>query len=215
MKVEKIYELCLEYIKKVLIEEDGNNSKIPEQSFRKRYDHTNRVLMWTDRILEDETLKNTKIRVKELKLAVIFHDVGYITDDDPNHKHSIYSEQIFRNFSKTLPLTEEEIDFISFLIFHHGNKQALKSGDFPLELIILMEADMLDEEGAMALAWDCLTLGATYPSNYEAAYFKIEKFASHILNTNVMRTPTAILFWKKKQDLVTEFMKQLKFDLGL
>ena len=78
-----------------------------------------------------------------------------------------------------------------------------------------MEADMLDEEGAMALAWDCLTLGATYPDNYEAAYYKIEKFASHILNTNVMRTSNAIKFWERKQKLVVEFMKQLKFDLGI
>lgn len=215
METEKLYEQCLEYLHKVLIEGNGNNSKIPEQSFRKRSAHSKRVLMWIDRVLDDETLKDKNIRLKELKIAAIFHDVGYITKDDPNHKHAIYSEVIFREYSKNLPLTKEEVDFISFLIFHHGDKQALKSNNYPLELIILMEADILDEEGAMALAWDCMTLGATYPDGYEAAYYKIEKFASHILENNVMRTPNAIKFWETKQDLIIEFMKQLKFDLGL
>lgn len=207
-----MYEEYMDYVAKKFIDGNGNNSRIPEQSFRKRIDHTKRVLVWLDKLLKDETLPKG-IRKKELYIAAIFHDVGYITEDDPNHKHAIYSNQIFLNSPFIMDLTKSEVEYISYLILTHSSKYLVKSPDSPIELVLLIEADKMDEEGAMAICWDCMTLGATYPSSYNDAYYKIKRYAAHILNDDSMQTAQAKKYWKQKQDMVKSFLEELEFDL--
>ena len=59
----------------------------------------------------------------------------------------------------------------------------------------------------------CMTLGATYPSSYTDAYYKIKRYAAHILNDDSMQTTEAKKYWKQKQDMVKSFLEELEFDL--
>jgi uncharacterized protein len=46
--------------------------------------------------------------------------------------------------------------FVVFLVKNHSNKQLMTAKGTPLELILLMEADLLDETGALSIVWDCM-----------------------------------------------------------
>ena len=46
----------------------------------------------------------------------------------------------------------------------------LKEKDIPIELILLMEADLLDEEGALRMVWYTLYKGLSGAKSYEEVY---------------------------------------------
>ena len=83
----------------------------------------------------------------------------------------------------------------------------------PLELIILMEADILDETGALSIVWDCMMEGGQSEQSFVKTYKHIEAYSYKALENNPMQTEKAKEFWASKQDLMKEFLKQLAFDL--
>jgi len=82
------------------------------------------------------------------------------------------------------------------------------------ELIILLEADLLDEEGSMGIVWDLLAAGKDADS-YVSAIKQIKSHSIHILSQDFMVTPSAIKIWDEKKNLVKDFISQLYEDLFL
>lgn len=91
----------------------------------------------------------------------------------------------------------------------------MTSKDIPLELLLLMEADLLDETGALSIVWDCMSEGAQEIQSFEKTYDHIMKFSYKILKSNPMVTELGKKFWKDKQNLIELFSEQLSFDLGI
>lgn len=75
-----------------------------------------------------------------------------------------------------------------------------------------MEADLLDEEGAMGIVWDCMTLGNAHVNSYGNAYTHIME-SSNKPEPNPMVTPRAIQIWEHKKKIAAEFAEELKEDL--
>lgn len=84
----------------------------------------------------------------------------------------------------------------------------------PLELIILMEADLLDETGPLSIVWDCMMEGAQEIQSFKKTYDHIINYSYKILNKNLMVTAKGKEYWESKQKLVHEFVMQLSYDLG-
>jgi uncharacterized protein len=123
---------------------------------------------------------------------------------------------IFRDYAAANEKYDRKrIDFIEYLISNHSKKEMLVVKDTPLELILLLEADMLDETGALGIVWDCMMAGCQTVEDYTETFDKIESHAGNILNMNPMRTAKGKEFWVQKQVLTREFLKQLAYDLAL
>ena len=103
------------------------------------------------------------------------------------------------------------IDKVNYIIDNHSNKALLKETK-NVELILVLEADLLDEEGSMGIVWDLLAAGKT-ANSYVAAIDAIKSHSSHILSQDFMVTPTAIKVWDEKKNLVKDFISQLYEDL--
>ena len=78
----------------------------------------------------------------------------------------------------------------------------------------MLEADLLDEEGALGIVWDLMALGSMGGVNYYDAIDAL-KHAKHILKQDYMITPIARQIWEKKKDLVKCFTDELERDLFL
>ena len=78
-----------------------------------------------------------------------------------------------------------------------------------------MEADLLDEEGAMGISWDLMALGYNKPNDYINVIDAINKHSAHILNQDYMITPLAKKYWDEKKRFVNEYIIQMKKDLFL
>lgn len=206
-----MYEEMLQYVKNCLVTNNGDEgTKVSPFPFRKRSDHIRRVFMWAQRLVEDIP----SINRKAVLVAAIFHDVGYSVSSD-NSKHAKNSAAICKKYLAENGYDTDFINLVVYLVENHSNKRLMREEGTPLELILLMEADLLDETGALSIIWDCMAMGMQEVQTYEKAYNHILKYSCTQLNENPMITTKAKEFWRKKQELISEFVEHLSFDLGL
>ncbi|MCI9492611.1 MAG: HD domain-containing protein [Lachnospiraceae bacterium] len=204
--VNKEYMECLAYVKEYLTKHGGLTSPNPRHPFRSRFQHTIRVLHWCFRLTEGMG----HVDKEALYMAAIFHDIGYADCD--NCHHAIRSGRAFHEYAKMQKMEDGFRERVERLIYAHSNKSLLKCGGASLELILLMEADLLDEEGVMGVVWDCMAMGNIHADSYAAAYYHIVK-NSNKEEPNPMVTERAKLFWEKKKQAVSEFADILAEDL--
>lgn len=177
----------------------------PSYSFRSRFAHTQRVMKWAKQILSDVDTVDKVV----LELAIIFHDIGYSSGE--NKPHALHSVEIFRKYAKEHDLVPDRVDEIAWLIENHSNKDLLNKPGVSNELIIMMQADMLDEEGAMRLAWDCMAEAMSGGKSFESALLHTLKYWNP--EYNPMVTQLAQKFWQRKQQFVMDYVTQMEFDL--
>ena len=149
-------------------------------------------------------------RSDALYTAAVFHDIGYMNRD--NDRHAVRSGKAFHEYAVCCCMEEAFREKVERLIYAHSNKALLKKKDTSLELILLMEADLLDEEGAMGIVWDCMAMGNIHASSYGAAYYHIME-NSNKEEPNPMVTEKARKFWEEKKRVAAEFADTLAEDL--
>ncbi len=196
----------LEFVHEILKENDALKPHKPNQCFRNRFEHSKRVYKWAKRLAVDCPNINLDICLT----ACIFHDVGYAYGQDD---HPINSVKIFKEYADKMNFDKEFIEKVSNIILVHSDKNLLKDDSSSPELIILLEADLMDEEGALGIMWDLFSEGMEHPDSFDCGLDTLYKHSAHILNQDYMVTPLAKKIWNEKKELVKDFIIQLKEDL--
>lgn len=175
-----------------------------------RYAHTVRVYQWMLRI--SSQLRDDGIDLEALKIATIFHDVGYSVGSSDDHAKE--SAHICRDYLERRPYEPAQIDFICYLIEEHPNKRLLHEKTTPLELVILMEADMLDDTGAMGIILDSWIASKEDNPSFDSVCRHFEKYTYRHMKQMEFVTAPGRRFWHEKRKLVYEFLRQYRRDLG-
>ena len=134
------------------------------RSFRDRWAHTNRVLSWAKRLHKEEGGDWEMI-----ELATWLHDCGY----DGTRPHAEIAAEKADEFFLMHPYDRAET--VVSLIRDHSRKE----DDFALsvELRVLMDADTLDEKGAIAILLDAMSEVMENPNAcYEDVYGRILRY---------------------------------------
>ncbi|ERI95027.1 hypothetical protein HMPREF1982_00513 [Clostridiales bacterium oral taxon 876 str. F0540] len=142
---------------------------------------------------------------------MIFHDIGC---SEGKEFHAERSAKIFYEYGLKMNLDLKFIERVKDLISLHSSKGLLKKKDTPIELIILMEADLLDEEGALRIVWYSLDKGITGAESYLDVYKHIVMGSNKRL-INPMVTEKAQYYWNEKHKIVEEFTRQLEDDIAV
>lgn len=200
-----MYDEYLKYVEDFLILHNGDAPPNPLMAFRSKYQHTVRVLGWARRLAEGR--KDVDIDV--LYTAAIFHDIGNAIDRE---SHAELGAKVFYEYGLKTGMDLPFIEKVRNLISLHSSKELLKEKDTPIELILLMEADLLDEEGALRMVWYTLDKGISGAQSYEDVYKHIVMGNNKRL-VNPMITEKAKYFWDEKQKVVEAFTKQLEDDI--
>lgn len=206
--MDEEYKEYKEYVRQYLIAKEGDVSTWPAQQFRSRFQHILRVCKWIERLTEGEE----GLDLEALRIAAIFHDVGYEKED--KHGHAERGALIFEAFARERGFPEQLTQKVKYLIAKHSKKTPYEE-DSPIELAYLKDADLLDEEGAMGIVWDCLVTGASKPESYEDALVYIKKYsasAEHLSSINIT-TAKARAIYQKKLELLKTFVEALEQDL--
>lgn len=184
--------------------------KVPaERPFRSRMKHIERVCLWLDRLLTQGGVEDTAA----VRLAAAFHDVGYT---DPTQAHASASAQMLEAYALAKRIPRETAARAVFLVAEHSDKRRwLPDPQAPRDLVLLMEADLLDEEGALGLVFDCMSAVTLGAKGFEDAYARMLQYEPERLRHNPMVTPLARAFWTDKQRIIRSFMAALAFDLGM
>lgn len=197
------------FVKEYLINTDGISSHNVNQPFRNRYEHILRVYTWAKRIS-----KGQKVNSDILLLSALFHDVGYGDAKNDLKNHSLYSEKIWIDYSKN-KYNSEVISSVAFNIKHHSDKSLLNKTSTSKELVLLLEADLLDEEGVMAFEWDSLSCGCKNVTSYNDVLERHNKYLNKFLSQKPMKTKVAKRIWRRKQKFAKRYLKEIEYDLKI
>lgn len=207
----KQHRKMFQYVEELLYSYDRQKGEKSKNKIAyDRYEHTVRVYKWVLRIVKE--LRDDSIDEEALKIATIFHDVGYCINGHEGHARE--SARICRDYLERRPFEPEQIDYICYIIEEHDNKKLLYEKMTPLELVVLMEADMLDDTGAMGIILDSWIASKEDNPSFDSVCRHFEKYTYRHMKQMEFVTAPGRKFWHEKRKLVYEFMRQYRRDLG-
>jgi len=193
------YAEVIEYVKKMTAE-NGRPSKYP---FRSRYEHTLRVYRWAIK-LQSKLGGDLDIIV----LAALLHDIGW----DDNRPHGEVGAELAVEYLDGLGVNPEIIKRVGEIIMIHTDKDT--EAELSLECKIVMDADLLDEVGAIGILWDAMATACEDEASYKKAYYRLKNY--YRINKPKIRrckTDAARAEYAKRMQLIENYIFQLEKEL--
>lgn len=185
------------------------NSRRKQKIRYNRFDHTMRVFKWMQ-LLYDACPEKENIDFDSLAVAALFHDIGYCEDYEDHAKPGAV---LCRKYLESRGHSLKKTDFICDLVARHSNKETLFQ-DIPMELVLLMEADLLDDTGAQALVMDTwFEVADGERATFESILEHMEAFSIRQMQDNPMRTEKGKQLWENKKRLAEAFVEAYREDL--
>lgn len=204
------YETLFDYVKNALEVYDHHGGEAVTRIKYSRYKHTERVYRWM-MILAEEFVD--EIDMEALQIATIFHDIGYSLNKEDMHSHAEDGAVLCRKYLNSIGYPKEKTEFICDLIARHSDKKILQEEGTPLELVLLMEADLFDDTGAHGIVMDAWIQATKEDVSFESILGHIKKFSWKQMQVNPMRTEKARRIWEEKKELTNRFVESLTVDL--
>ena len=180
-----------------------------------RFEHTKRVLGWSKR-LYDKTPDKTGLRFSDLMIATIFHDVGRAVSVVKGTDHAAEGVPITREYLLSHGYPEERTEYICGLVRDHSLKHRMKDPDIDRNLLMLMEADLLDDMGALGIVMDSMIVrGRNEKATFYDCYNHYCRYTLPMQKDSPMVTPEGKFFWDEKTDIVDKFVAHLRRDISV
>lgn len=193
------YAEVIEFVRK----QTAENGRPPNYPFRSRFEHTMRVYRWAIK-LQSKLGGDLDIIV----LAALLHDIGW----DEVRPHGEVGAEIAVDYLDSLGVGPEKIAKIGEIIMMHSDKDT--EAELSLECRIVMDADLLDEVGAVGILWDAMATAQEDEASYKRAYYRIKNFY-RINKPKIKRckTDAGRVEYNKRMQLIEEFIFQLEKEL--
>lgn len=176
------------------------------QPFRNRFDHTKRVLKWADRIHE---IEGGDIEI--ISLAVIFHDTGWNDQVD----HAQLGAELAEKYLRSKGVPQSILSRVSSAVQTH-NKRNIHTEGLPIENLIVMDADFLDEKGVTTLVWDAMaTANEDHPGYRRALERNDVYFTSAKERQFLLKTETGKKLYRERMAIWENCLNHLRYELGL
>lgn len=180
-----------------------------------RYEHTRRVLGWAKR-LYDGYDKKEAVRYEDLMIATIFHDIGRKRALETGGAHGPVGAPMTAEYLSTHGYERERIDYICNLVARHSDKKALREEGTDETLVLLMEADLLDDMGALGIVMDCMIVENQNPrAKFKDCLDHIMRYTQRLQRENPCVTEIGRKLWDEKTKLVDAFVEALQQDVEL
>lgn len=193
------YAEVIEYVRKMTSE----NGRPPMYPFRSRFEHTLRVYRWAIK-LQSKLGGNLDIIV----LAALLHDIGW----DETRSHAEVGAELAVEYLDSIGVDPEIIKRVGEIIMIHEDKDT--DADLSLECKIVMDADLLDEVGAISVLWDSMATACEDEASYKKAYYRIKNY--YRINKPKIRrckTDAARAEYTKRMQLLESYIFQLEKEL--
>lgn len=205
----------LEFVKSVLSEGESEKLGVKLEINYSRFEHTKRVLKFSKK-LYDMAEDKTGLRYEDLIIATIFHDVGRTSADRLHISHAKAGVPITKEYLLSHDFPEDRVDYIGSLVERHSEKWRMADPSTDRNLIMLMEADLLDDAGALGIVMDCMiTESRSSQADFVDCLDHINRYTKRISANNPMVTADAKKLWDEKAELVFGFTAALSDDIEL
>lgn len=205
----------LKFVEEQLGEENTEDISAKVDIDYSRFEHTKRVLGWAKR-LYDMTSDKENLRYEDLIIATIFHDVGRVVASKQHVSHALAGAPITSRYLLDKGYDPERVKYICYLVAHHSDKGIMGKPDADRNLVMLMEADLLDDMGAQGIVMDCMITQTRNPmAHFTDCLDHIRRFTARIQEDNPMVTLEGRKLWDEKTRLVKDFVDALSTDVEL
>ena len=214
------YTGMIEYVRSVLepvqTEGEGGIGVHKLEFGYSRFEHSKRVLGWAKR-LYDRTEDKTGLRYEDLMIATIFHDVGRSESAKTGlMSHAAAGVPITREYLQAHGFSEERTEYICGLVGAHSDKWRMTDPDIDRNLLMLMEADYLDDMGALGLVMDTLIVRARKErATFYDCYNHFCRYTLPMQHDSPMVTPEGKFFWDEKTEIVKRFVEHIRRDISV
>lgn len=209
------YQGMLEYVESCLQEKAEYAQSGKSEIAYSRFEHTKRVLGWAKR-LYDMSERKEQLNYEDLMIATIFHDVGRTIAVKSGEPHAKAGVPLTRSYLLEHGFDAERTEYICGLVGGHSDKQRMKEENIDANLLLLMEADLLDDMGALGIVMDCMITEARNPeARFEECLDHIMRYTRRIQMDNPMTTAEAKQLWDEKTRLVCDFTDALIRDIEI
>ncbi len=214
------YAGMLAYVKSILetaqTEGEGGVGVHKTEFGYSRFEHTKRVVGWAKR-LYDSTPDKTGLRYEDLMIATVFHDVGRAESAKTGlMSHAAAGVPITREYLLVHGFSAERADYISGLVGAHSDKWLMRDPSVDRNLLMLMEADLLDDMGLLGIVMDTLIVRARKENaTFYDCYNHFSRYTYPMQHENPMVTPEGRAFWEEKTAAVDRFMELFKRDITM
>lgn len=175
----------------------------PNYPFRSRYRHTLRVLMWVER-LQKELGGDLDV----LTYSAILHDCAW----DGKENHAFVSYRAAKEFLSNYDIEDDtRLKILEGVKYHNSNDTL----GLCKETYILMDADELDEVGAVCIMWDTLSEAHTSDIvSYKSVLLRIKKYLPR-LHENVIKLhfDYSVNIYKRKLNFMKQFVIEAEEEL--
>ena len=198
----------IEFVRTAIEGEDTHATELTIAfPFRNRFHHCLRVSSIARMIAAAEGSSEELAAI-----AGVFHDVGKAAGKD----HAIVSAELCASYLESIRLPDEKAAIIVDCVRHHSGRIAFENGAFPEHLAVLRDADVLDEVGAVGVAWTLLASGERRPDSYYTPLHLLTK--THLSSGGAdhggkMRTATGREMMKLRRAREREFIDQMTEEL--
>lgn len=209
------YFEMLEFVGHVLGDTNTENIAGKVEISYSRFEHTKRVLGWAIRLYNAAPDKD-KLRFDDIMTATIFHDVGRNAAEEQHIPHAAAGVSITKKYLEEHGYAEERIEYICMLVARHSDKNIMFDEGVDRGLLLLMEADLLDDMGAQGIVMDCMITEVRNPdAHFTDCLDHIMRFTQRIQQYNPMATEEGRKMWDEKTELVDRFVDALSADTVL
>ena len=192
------YSEVIEFVKQTASENSG-----AENTFRNSYDHTMRVYRWAIR-LQAKLGGDLDVIV----LAALLHDIGHEQGRPTNE----VSAEVAVEYLDSIGVDAEMIVKVGEIIMICSDKETDK--DISLECRIVMDADLLDEVGAVGIMMDCMLAAMDSEASYKRAYYRIKDvYRKSKPRVACCKTETGRTEYLKRMQLIENYIFQLEKEL--
>ena len=193
------YSEVIEFVKKTTSE----NNESEQYPFRNRFEHTIRVYRWAIR-LQAKLGGDLDVIV----LAALLHDVGR-EEGRPSNE---VSAEVAVEYLDSIGVDATMIVKVGEIIMMNDDKETDK--DLSLECRIVMDADLLDEVGAIGAMRDSMITALDEESSYKKAYYKIKDFYRQSkARIACCKTEAGRTEYMKRMQLIENYLFQLEKEL--
>ncbi|MEK6255817.1 MAG: HD domain-containing protein [Chloroflexota bacterium] len=176
------------------------------QPFRNRFDHTIRVLNWAHRI---HKVEGGDFEI--ITLAILFHDTGWSDTVD----HALVGAELAEKYLLGKIVNPIQVDQITSAVRTHNKRQGPQEG-LPIENLIVMDADFLDEVGVTTLVWDAMATATEDNPSYSRAIERNQEFFERATGkTNYLMTETGIKLYNDRIAMWEKCLNHFRYELGL
>ena len=205
-----MYEQMIAYVKEMLQQYEESDSTKKLAVRYDRFEHTMRVCRWMQ-ILYEAYPDKEEIDAEALAIACIFHDIGYCEVENIR-RHAEIGAEYCRKYLTQIGFDAKKTDFICDLIARHSDKKNMVG--IPMELVLLREADLLDDTGVQGLVLDIWMEAACQDEvSFESILQHMERYTLRLMQENPMWTDKAREIWEEKRKLTEVFVGEYRRDL--